>query len=286
VLRPGWSELEGDLERLAEKNRPPRPPRVHLPSGHGALGQSAQGARAVPKLAAIYTDRLQMPDEALDMHRRILQLQPSALPSLEVVVGYQRKSEQWRDLRDSLEQWLAHNPPEPTAPRVARLIEIAALSRERLADPEAALAATRSSSTRPGQRAGARRRPVAHRGSGGPRARAPAAAPRARPHHRPAAVDLQLAIAKIQEEEFEDVAGAILTLRGLIGEAGPVGPGYDQLHRLLGCQKAWPQQYDLVEAHALALTDAKERQAALKAAVAFADDHPPPPRPSVARSST
>src|SRR5262249_47192447 len=90
------------------------------------------------RAAALYAERHQSA-LALDLHRRILQLQPSTLASLEVVIAHQRQAGLWRELCDSLQQWL-QVATENGARRLRRQLEVADLSRARLSDPETALA--------------------------------------------------------------------------------------------------------------------------------------------------
>ena len=74
------------------------------------------------------------------MHHRILQLQPAAAASLEVVIEHHRKAQGWRDLRDRLQQSIELMPKDDVGRRIERELEIARLSREKLQDPETALA--------------------------------------------------------------------------------------------------------------------------------------------------
>jgi tetratricopeptide (TPR) repeat protein len=87
-------------------------------------------------------------------------------------------------------------------------------------------------------------------------------------------IELQLALAKLQEEAFEDIPAAITTLQTLVAEAGAAGPGFEPLARLLARQKSWDALLDLHEARASALSDADERVSALEQTIALADQHP------------
>ena len=57
------------------------------------------------KTAEILQRRLDDAAAALDVHRRILQLEPGALAALEVAIERHRAAGEWHELRDRLQQW-------------------------------------------------------------------------------------------------------------------------------------------------------------------------------------
>lgn len=119
----------GAHERLAEALR-----------RAAALTQDKERAQSLyRRVAALYENELGAPKRAVELHRRILQLNAADLPSLEVVIKAARQRQDWPELRELLQQWLAVAPAD--APRVDKLMEIGALCRDRLHDIEGALRA-------------------------------------------------------------------------------------------------------------------------------------------------
>ena len=226
------------------------------------------------RIAALYDEKLKRPEDALDVHRRILQLQPSALPSLEVVIEHHRETGEWRDLRDRLQQWIERAPAEAPG-RVERWLEIARISRDKLSDPETALATyAQILEVEPGNEEALAGRALAHRGADRSDARAAAAADRAAARQRRAARRDPARVGQLREEQLDDLDGARATLRALVEETGAAGPGFEPLARVLRMQKAWAELVDLIEARAAVLTDGAGRVAALEQAFAVCDEHP------------
>src|SRR5262249_41915494 len=91
------------------------------------------------RTAELYQGAIHRADLALDVHQRILQLQSSALLSVEVVIDHQRDIGLWRELRDSLQHWIELTAGESNGRRIERWLEIARVSREKLGDAETAL---------------------------------------------------------------------------------------------------------------------------------------------------
>jgi tetratricopeptide (TPR) repeat protein len=224
------------------------------------------------RITAIYEQKLGAPHRAIDIHRRILGVKPDELPSLEVMIEWHRKREEWRDLRDRLRQWIEYAPK--SEPREQRWLEIARLSQQKLKDPEEALAAYAEVLDQNAQNAEAaqglsaltaditdpqlelRRMRVEL-------ARAPK---EARPERL-------LAIARLIEETLEDKPAAIETLRLLVTEAGPAGPAFEPLTRLYRETGDWASLAQLLEDRAGAETEAKARLERLDEALAVCHEH-------------
>ncbi|MBI5490322.1 MAG: hypothetical protein HY905_23500 [Deltaproteobacteria bacterium] len=281
VLRPSATELRGHLERLAEAAG-----RLDLLALHYRLAAARspdadQKRDFYGRLTAIYAQALDRPGETLDIHRRILQLQPSALPSLEVVLDHHRTAKNWRELRDSLQQWLTHAPAEPAA-RIPRLLEIARLSREELADPEMALTSYAQvldlDPANDEAAQGVRSLTAGHIEPSLELRRLRLELVRATGDRR---AEILLSCARIHEEQLDDVPAAVAALRELLTETGAAGPAFAPLERLLRAGGAWAELINLLEARAGAVPDAAARLESLPQAIAVCEDHPdaaPPER--------
>jgi tetratricopeptide (TPR) repeat protein len=272
LLEPSAKETEqkaaslagDDAERLAGLLR-------------AAAAHSSDPMRALElygRAAALFADKLKRADLALDVHQRILQLQPAALDSLEVVLAHHRAAGNWRELRDSLSRWLELDATKGDPRRRERLLEIASLSRDKLADYEGALSTYTQILDGDPQDAQAlegiqsltkgemeptlelkRLRIELQRAAGARR------------------VDLQLACAELQEKRLDDLPGAVATLRELQAESGAAGVGYDPLARLLTRSGAWAELVELMEARAAALAESRARAEVLERAIALAEEH-------------
>jgi tetratricopeptide (TPR) repeat protein len=177
-----------------------------------------------------------------------------------------------RPLRDRLHQWGRLTPEKER--RVPRLLEIARISEQCLADPESALetygmileldpenAEARQgmnglvlSITEPGLRLRWLRMELRN------------AAPER-------ATELRLDIARIQEEDMDDPAAAVETLRGLVADTGPDGPGFVHLRRLLVKSQSWKDLVLLLQAKAEASSDRAAQRASLEEAIALFHEH-------------
>jgi hypothetical protein len=273
VHRPSSTELEAKLEALSG-------PQLEM----WALALRSAAARSdnplrtlelYRKVAAVYTDRLQRPDLALDVHRRILQLDPRSLPSLEVVVAHQREAKLWRELRDSLTATIEAAGEAGAGQKVARLLEVARLSRVELADAETALATyaavldldAQNSEALEGIRSltegvvdaqlEVRRLRIELGRTQGPRR-----------------AEILIKCAEIQDSELDDPDAAIVTLRQLVEESGAAGPAFAPLSALYERKNAWGDLVDLIEARALALPDAAAQLTELERASALCEAHP------------
>jgi tetratricopeptide (TPR) repeat protein len=222
------------------------------------------------RIARSYETSLGAPERAIDIHRRLFDLQPDELASLEVLLAWHRERGEWRDLRDRLHQWVGLRGEHDDAWR--GWLEIAELS-QRLGEPEAALEAyDRVLGEQPDQRqaleglqalvgavrdTGLRRRllrmEIAH-------------APRAR------ATELQLELARLQELEDRDPATAIATLQPLAVEDGGTAPVFAALARLLRQEQRWAELLALLLHRAEHPDAAGERAALLDQALVLADE--------------
>ena len=104
-----------------------------------AVDPNGPGHDLLVRIAALYDESLDLADLARDIHQRIVQLQPRAIPSLRVLIAYRRERELHRELRDALQQLLSAQADAPQEERIAIQLEIAALSQEKLGDAETAL---------------------------------------------------------------------------------------------------------------------------------------------------
>lgn len=272
-LRPSWDDLRGRLERLADAvGRHDVLAAVYRLAAARSAGDRDRCLDLSRRLPALYAERLDRPGEQLDVHQRILQVDPADRGSLEVVIEHHRTAGNWRELRDRLQQWIGLAGDDPG--RTGRWLEIARISRERLADPESALSAYASVlQVEPANEEAAEGVRSLTEGPIEPslelrRLRLELA--RAEGERR---VEIRLACARIQEEQLDDPAGAVETLRELVGETGPAGPGYEPLARLLREQTAWTELVDLIEARAGAIEDPAARVLAIEEAIAAAEDH-------------
>lgn len=268
VLDPRTKDVLGRLEVLAETT-----------SSHEQLADALRMAAAssddqdltldlLRRIAAIYEEKLKSPARAIDIHRRLLDLKDDEQRSLEVMIDWHREHSEHRDLRDRLQQWCELAPEQED--RLPKLLEIARVSQERLLDAEEALSAFGrvlelapdheeakagleglvSSITEPGLRKRWLQMQLA--GAEGERA-----------------ATLRLEIAKILEEDLEDVGGAITELKTLVETDGADGVGFAPLARLLEQRGRHEDRVLLLQARAEALEDVEEKLAALDEAVAL-----------------
>lgn len=271
--RPDDETLRNTLDRRAQDTDRHDVLALVLRRAAARAGDRATQLALLARVASIY-DGLERPGEALDIHRRVLQLDDRVLPSLEAVITHLRKAGLGRQLQQSQRAWLAAAPADAPG-RLERLLEIAEISRDQLGDvaaaldvyaevlaikpdDESALAGMRAASTRVSdpalelkllrmeldQAQGARR------------------------------VELLLAYAGIEHKRLGNLGGAIATLQQVIAETGPTGRGYEPLAEVLRARAAWAPLVDLTEQRALAVTDAYDRLVTLRKALALCEEHP------------
>lgn len=288
VLRPAAAELQERLERLAGSTGRWEHLALYYRFAAARAGDPMRQLELYHRITDIYATRLGSQggeagtaeatgrQEALDVHRRILQLQPAALPSLDVVIDRHRTASEWRELRDRLLQWTERAPAagHAAADLVPRWVEIARLSRSQLGDPESALTAfARILEIDQGHEEalqGVRSLTEGPRDPALELRRLRIELERAQPARR---IEIHLEMARIQETQFDDADGAIKTLRALVEEAGAASPGYEPLARLYRSRGEWGSLVDLMEARARALPDQAERLTALAEAVRVCDAH-------------
>jgi tetratricopeptide (TPR) repeat protein len=220
------------METLADKIERHDQLAAVLRLGAAATPDRALQAKLLGEIATIYEDKVKTPERAIDVHRRLLEIDRGQLRSLEVMLNWHRDQQQWRDLRDRLHQWLEVAPDEADA--TGCLLEIATISEQHLSDPEAALEAYGAVLARDPENKKARD------GMEGLLEAISEPALRKRwlemqlaAASPSSAVDIQLEIAQIQERDLNEVSGAIDTLQQLVERDSATGPAFTPLARLL-----------------------------------------------------
>ena len=244
-----------------------------------AAARSADPGRALSlyrKVASAYADRLKAPELALDVHRRILQLDGNDLGSLEVAIAHLRGSELWRELRDALSHWVdiarASHPDKSLL--IQRLLTIASISRDRLGDSEQALTTFADVLELDATNALALEGIASLTGGAmTPELESRRLRLELQRADEPARTALTLRIAALHDEKLEDRRGAITVLEQLVESTGAAGPGYEPLRQLYEKDKAWKELVDLYERHAAA-TQGDLRVQALSDALTLAEAHP------------
>jgi tetratricopeptide (TPR) repeat protein len=272
LLEPGSKELEekaaaaaGDgSQRLAALLRE-------------TAARSSDPLRALElyrRAAALYAGPLKHAELALDLHQRILQLQPAALESIEVVLEHQRSAGLSRELRDALQRWLELEATAGDPRRRERMLEIASLSRDKLGDSGTALQVWSKlldlSAEDPAALQGIQSLTGGEMEPALELERLRIELTRSAGARR---VEIQLACAKLQEVQLDDAAGAIATLRGLVAESGAAGAGYEPLAALLTKSGQFGELSDLMEQRSTALGEVRAKLDLLEQAVTLADQH-------------
>ncbi len=238
-------------------------------------GDPGRALRHYRKVAAIYGESLKMPELALDMHRRILQLDGNDLASLEVSIEHLGKAELWRELRDALQHWVQVSLTSGSDRKnvVDRKLQLAAISRDRLGDPELALSTfAEVLEIDPANQAAMTGIESLTGGAMTPELevrRLHLELQRVVPERR---VELVLRIAKLHEDQLQDRKSAIFVLRDLLKETGAAGPGFLPLRELYQRSEAWLALIELLEAHAQVVTG-PAREQALDEALTLAEAH-------------
>ena len=275
LLRPSDLALHEPLERLAASTSRWE----HLAAGYRlAAARSTDTARQLDlshRITAIFADKIGRAQDALDVHRRILQLQPGALASLDVLIDRHRAASEWRELRDRLQQAAERSPSTDDArPALAlRWLEVGRLSQGKLGDSESALAAfAKVLEIDPTQQEAVDGVRSLTEGRIDPQLelrRLRIELDRVTGERR---VEVMLAMARLQLIDLEDRGGASSTLRALVAETGAAGPGYAPLASLLEGGKEWGALVDLMEARAAALPDPGARLEAFREATKVCDE--------------
>ena len=270
LRNPAASELESRLEVLADSSL--RPTLATILRSAAARSKHLERALALFSRVAELYNVLDRSDLALCVHQRIVQLQPTSTPSLRVLIEYRKQHGFHRELRDVLTQLLSAMPDASAEERIAIELSIARLSYERLDDAETAL--TTYARILDGDPANAD-------ALSGIRALTAGSIPRSLELRR-LSIELQrasgsqrallqLACARLQKAELGDPEGALATLRTLVAESGPDGPGFEPLAQLLTERGAFGELVELFESRALAQTDTQVRGEYLERAVAIAE---------------
>lgn len=225
------------------------------------------------RIAAMYESIGQL-DLARDVHQRIVQISPKSIPSLRVLISYRRERELHRELRDGLQQLTAALVDTSQAERIAIQLEIAALSQEKLGDAETALSTYAQILDVDPQNAAA---------LDGIRALTAGTIPPALELRRlrielarasgQQRIDMLLSCARLQRDDLDDPEGAMQTLRVLLGETGPTGPGYEPLSLALRTRGAWAELAELIESRANAAELGEAQAEILGQAIALAEEH-------------
>ncbi len=228
AVSPGDAELPDRLGELVEETG--RYPEYAQALRRAAAGGADEelGVSLLRRTAAVYEDKLDLATDAVEVHRRLLELKDDELPSLEVMIASHRERGQWHDLRDRLSRWVDVAPEDTD--RAARWLEIAELSEERLDDVHRALEGFSKVLELSPDHDQARGRLDAivrrlddaelqlrfHR----------LELERAGPDDR---TEIQLHIARLQLDRLDDTPGAIETLQALAEEAGVDSPAFAPL---------------------------------------------------------
>jgi tetratricopeptide (TPR) repeat protein len=277
VRRPMAAEIEAKCEALASATGRWAELAGVLRQAAARAGDPMRQLELYRKVANVYSEKLQRTDLALDVHRRILSLQPTALASLEVVIDHQRQAGLYRELRDSLQAWLdaAVAAGKATdADRVARWLEIARISKAELGDAETALATYAQvldvDAANAEALAGIR---SLTEGVIDPQLEVRRLGIELSRTQGPRRAEILLRQAEILERDLDDVETATLRLTQLVEEAGADGPGYAPLAALFEKGKKWGELVDLMELRAETLASPAERREAFERAVAIAEEH-------------
>lgn len=254
AARTGAGEAQVDVLRTAAAKSGDRQLRVTL----------------LRQIARSYETSLAAPERAIDIHRRLLELNPDEVASLDVLLAWHRERGEWRDLRDRLRQ--AAGLRGEVSARGRDWLEIAEIS-QRLGEPEAALEAYEQVlGEQPEQRQAveglqalvgavqdtALRRRVLRMESA---------------HAAPARVsELQLELARLEEEEDRDPASAIATLEPLAVRDGGAAPVFAALARLLRQEQRWTELLALLLRRAEHTAAPELRAELLDQALALADE--------------
>lgn len=267
---PQAAELRARLEALAERTGTAERLAEVYRAAAARSSDPVDTADLLRRVAALYEQAVGQPAKAIDVHRRLLRLQPGELRSLDVMIDWHRNHAEWRDLRDRLAQWVQH-AAEPDR-QVARLIEMAQLSQRYLDEPEGALDAyghiLQLDPSHEEARAGLS---VLEGTMTEPRLRVRWLQMQARLAPAAETVELRLEIARLQAEVLKDVDEAAATLRHIVDERGPDGPGFAPLADLLRSHGRSVALIELLRLRAESLADPAARLATLDEALTVSE---------------
>ena len=248
VLGPDQVAVRANLARLAEASGQQRR-YVQALRAAAAVADEATAVELYRLIATYYAETLEDVGRAVDVHRRLLRLVPRDRGALDALIQWHRGRSEWGDLRDVLRRRIAAAAPEEDV--TALWIDVATLSRVELDDAEGALEAyARILATHPEHQEAREGVAALTADDLGPevavrrlRLELGLAAAEERPR-------LLLALARLQDHDLKQPEGAKETLRTLVEENGPCGPGFKPLSMLLERLGAWSELIALLEAHA------------------------------------
>lgn len=219
------AELLSDTERYADYA-------ASLRQAAATTGDEERAVDLLRRTATVYEEHLDRPEDAIDVHRRLLELRDDELPSLEVMIATHREREQWHDLRRRLERWIEIGDDDGL--ETARLIEVAEVSETHLDDPHYALEVYGRVLEADPDNEVARSRiySIVQRLDDAKLRLAFLRVELARAEEDER-IELELQIAELQRTRLDDDAGAVETLRALNERAGITSVGFEPLVELL-----------------------------------------------------
>ena len=196
------------------------------------------------RTAGLY-EQLNATQLAADIHRRILALKADETDSLSVMISWHRDHQQWRDLRDRLQQQI--DLTADSTKSIPEQLEIAKISAIKLSDPEAALASYgKVLAADPGQLEAESGLSELVQEMDDPRVRLGWLKMQVDRSEDGEASSLKLQIADLQRNELERIEDAIATLTEVVRDDGYAGPGYAPLAELLREHKRYEELLTLV----------------------------------------
>jgi tetratricopeptide (TPR) repeat protein len=263
---PASSDIASKLESLADAEERLEKLAATLRLAAASADDSDCTLALLRRIADVYQTKLSLPQRAIDVHRRILSLKENEMESLSIIVDWHRDREEWRDLRDRLKQW--NRLVDADEEKIAKLLEIAQVSENKLTDSDGALKAYGEvleldannadakkameglvlSITEPSVRLRWLRMELADA-----------------PQERRDA--LYIEIAQLQDQELGDADGAIRTLVEFVGKSGSLGGGYEPLADLLRREEKYKAIVQLLRQRAAAMEEETDRKAALDEAL-------------------
>jgi tetratricopeptide (TPR) repeat protein len=272
VAAPESDDVLGELKRLAESGGAWQRLTACLRAAAACCTDDARRIALYELAAEVYQGHEEQGEQASVMYRHIQSLRPDNRPALEALIAWHRGREEWDQLRDLLVKRIDTLGEEED--RVGAWLEVAQISEQELKQPEQALLAytevlaldadnsaalegfssLESSFTEPTQHV-RKMRAELHR---------------AEPER---AAEIRLAMARLLEDELEDLAGAKEALHEQVSIDGPVGPAYDRLLQLYESSEDWSALSDLLEVRAGALEDPADQLAMLQRAIDIRHEH-------------
>jgi len=241
-------------------------------SEEAAAAHRARAISLLAKVASIAAEHLGGGLARVEVHRTLLDLNPSSSESLEVIVNQHRERSQWRDLRDRLRQWIDVSGDDGN--NVGRLIEVAELSSDKLDDPEEGLMAYAAVlAIDPSHDKASRSIDELRSQAPTPETQVKVLESQWRVAPLERATELMLEQIKLQEQTLGDVDGAIGTLQAFGKKHGPQDAQLSELERLFEGQERWADLARISEQRADLTEDTDERQGLLERAVAIAEEH-------------